>query len=442
MALGCLLADAGHSVTVFEKKNVVGGSWKSVSQDGYFTENSPRILAGSAGGFFKYLGLADSDFYGVYGNAFQSNLHIMRHVFRFLSFSDVMSMLGSMLFGVSPKISLGEWMESRNISERGARGLEILSIAINDVPAKTNAREFFNIITAPQFKGVRQFRDPNKWWTLAVQRISSKPGCSVVVNAGVSSVTGPSAAEATGVMVNGEYHPADRVVLCTQSTGLLPVLRGTPFEKNWSMVTPEWVEDTAYHAFSFQLHFDKPVEAPGHWCWSCAGPWTVIILPVGDWLDKKSDDPEIVDVWSCCVVDTGAPSPFLGGKSANDTQDPYEVLGECLRQIRAASGGPVEPKRVTLSPGLYHNGTRWVSAETGFTSGVRGRVPVKGKAENLFAVGCFSESYRPTTAHFGTAVDAVISFVDTHEPGVRYFGETPVILLALLVITLLITLFV
>jgi hypothetical protein len=160
----------------------------------------------------------------------------------------------------------------------------------------------------------------------------------------------------------------------------------------------------------------------------------VIILPVGDWLEKKSGDPDIVAVWSCCVVDTKAPSPSASGRCADDMKNPNEVVGECLRQIRSASEGRIEPKRITLSPGLHHNGTRWVSAESGFTSGVHGRVPIKGRADNLFAVGCFSEAYRPTTAHFGTAIDAVIRYLKLYDPTVPYFPEPPYFLFVLLLI--------
>lgn len=422
LAIACLLADSGHSVTVFEKSPRVGGSWKSSFNEGYFTENSPRILAGSANGFFDYLGMKSSDFHGVYGNALQFNAHVAAFLLGALSARDWTKVFRAAVFGVRGDITLADWIAINQFSARGARALEVLCIALNDVPAKTNALEVFNLATAQELTGGRQFRDPNKWWSLAVRRITSRPGCAVVVNARVEGVFGSEDGSiARGVMVDGRYEAADRVILCTQATGLVPILRGTPFESNWPMVTPAWTEATAYYSFGFQMHFSTRVDAPWRWCWSCAGPWTVILLPVGTWLEEPSFDPEIREVWSCCVVDTSAPSAYTGGYSADEITDANAVLAECLRQIRASAKTRVDPKAITFSPGLHHNGRRWVSQETGFTSGVRPRVPIKGRASNLFALGCFSESDRPVTAHLGSAVDAVVRYIDMYDPRLARF---------------------
>ena len=47
------------------------------------------------------------------------------------------------------------------------------------------------------------------------------------------------------------------------------------------------------------------------WCWSCHGDWNVIIEPVSDWLIKKSKDPLVNSVWSCCITDMDAVSNIL-----------------------------------------------------------------------------------------------------------------------------------
>ena len=418
LALACVLADSGHAVSVYEKKPRIGGSWKGSFDGGYFTENSPRVLVSSAEGFLEYLGLTSKDFHGVYGNAIQFNLRVLGFLVGYLSFCDWGALAKALIGGVRADITFGDWIVINEITPKGARGLEILCIAMNDVPSKTNAREFFNMVTIPELTGARQFRDPNKWCALAIKRITSRPNCEIVVNAEVSGVFG-SPELARGVIVDGRYEFADRVMLCTQATGLVSVLRGTPFERNWPMVTGEWAEATSYYSFGFQLHFSERVNESRSWCWACRGPWTVIVLPVGDWLEEKSMDPGVLEVWSCCVVDTRSPSPFVGGLCVDEITDAGTVVRECMRQI-----GKVNPKTVTLSPGLYHNGRRWVSGESGFTSGVHRRVPIKGFAPNLFAIGCFSESDRPVTAHFGSAISAVMRYLDMYDPKVKRFKES------------------
>lgn len=429
LALACVLAENGHAVTVYECKSDPGGSWKASFVDGaYFTENSPRLLLGSARGFFRYLGMTDSDFANVYGNAVQTNIHILKHFFRNLSFGDWAAFAKAFVGGVDPDATFEDWMRSAELTERGRRALEVFCITINNVPRKTSAREVFNLISKFEMKGGRQMRDPNRWYDLCIDKILEGPHNRVVTGARVSSLVGSSdASRVAGVVVNGKNDYADRVVLCTQTPALLGILRDTPFARNWPVLTPEYIADTTYYAFGFQVHFaasaPAPAPDPARWCWSCAGPWTVIILPVGDWLVAKSLDPAVVDVWSCCVVDMDSPSPHAGGLTANEIPDEDDVLRECMRQIRqsAGPGARVEPKAVTLSPGLRHDGSRWVSGETGYTSGGRPRVPLKGKAHNLFALGCFSESDRPETAHLGTAIDAVAAFLHRYEPRSRGF---------------------
>jgi hypothetical protein len=312
-------------------------------------------------------------------------------------------------------------MEANRISDGGRRALRVFCIAICDVPERTNAGEVLRTAATQIFQRARQFRDPNKWWRAAAARVACRPGCSVAVDAGVEAVYGSwDGSRAHGVVVDGRREPADRVVLCTQSTGLKAVVAGTPFENNWPIMSGpgDWVRETSYGCFGFQLHFTAPVKGPrGGWCWTCTGAWTVIALPASDWLADPSRDPSVREVWSCCVVDTQAPAERGGGRySADDLRDPRAVVRECLAQMREAAPPSVaiEPAAVSLSPGLHHDGTRWVSARTGFSAGARGRLPFKGRAENLFAVGCFSESPAPTVSQFGVAVGAALRFCEAH----------------------------
>ena len=45
-----------------------------------------------------------------------------------------------------------------------------------------------------------------------------------------------------------------------------------------------WVQNTYYGGFGFQLHFQEKVKFPESWCWSCDSDWVIIILPVSNWL--------------------------------------------------------------------------------------------------------------------------------------------------------------
>ena len=398
LSLACCLAESGHRVTVFEKEARAGGGWaREVDGAGRAVENSPRVLVGSNRGFFDDLGVA---YENVYGNAIAANLKIAAFLLKHLTLGD----LAAMAFGrPPPDVSLQRWMQDNGVSASGTAGLRKLSILVNDVPEKTNAAEFLNTVTAFDLAGIRKFADADEWVDKALLRIRSFPNCDVFLGSPVTSLVASSGSDRVhAVVAGGRTVVADRVVLCTQATGLLPVLQNTPFCRNWVKLTPEWVERTAYHAFGFQIHFRGPVPVGPEWCWSCSGAWTVIALPI----ERRT--------LSCCVVDLDTPSDRTH-RTANATPERTEVAKECLRQMYG-SDVPADIESITFSPGLRRENQRWVSLYTGFTSGTSGRLPVQGRASNLFAVGCFTESPSPKTAQAGTAIDAAARFLSRYEP--------------------------
>ena len=398
LSLACALAESGHRVTVLEKEAKAGGGWtRDIDETGRAVENSPRVLVGTHRGFFADLG---AELENVYGNAFATNLKLASYLARRMTCRD---MLVLAFRRPPPDISLQRWMEVIGMSDQGAVALRKLCILVNDVPEKTNAREFYNTVTSFETTGLRKFKDADEWVRKALIRIRSFPDCFVFVNTPATSLVSSSCADRVHAVVAGNREfTADRVVLCTQSTGLIPVLRDTPFARNWETLTQQWVQRTTYHAFGFQIHFGGPVRTPPDWCWSCSGAWTVIALPV----EQRT--------LSCCVVDLDAPSDKTG-LSANSTTDRNDVEKECLRQMYG-SNVPTDIQSITFSEGLRHEG-QWVSRHTGFTSGTNGRLPLKGKASNLFAAGCFTEASRPKTAQAGTAIDAAVLFLNLYEPG-------------------------
>ena len=395
--MACCLAESGHQVTVLEKEARAGGGWtRETDETCRAVENSPRVLVGTHRGFFRDLGVG---FENVYGNAFTANLKIASYLAKRLTCRDVLVMT---LRRPPPDVSLQRWMEVNGVSGPGSIALRKLCILVNDVPEKTNAREFYNTVTSFDTAGLRKFKDADEWVRKALLRIRSFPNCFVLENTPATSLVASSCSDRVHAVVAGDRaFVADRVVLCTQSTGLIPVLKDTPFSRNWEKLTPQWVEKTTYYAFGFQIHFGGPAPIPPDWCWSCSGAWTVIALPV----EQRT--------LSCCVVDMDTPSDTTG-LTANTTADRNDVAKECLRQMYG-SNIPSDIRSITFSQGLHYDG-RWVSRYTGFTSGTNGRLPLKGKASNLFAVGCFTETSRPKTAQAGTAIDAAVLFLNTYEP--------------------------
>jgi hypothetical protein len=179
-----------------------------------------------------------------------------------------------------------------------------------------------------------------------------------------------------------------------------------------------WCNNTYYNSFGFQLHFKEVIKFPDMWCWSCIGDWTIIILPVSDWLIEISRNKKIKTVWSCCIVDLDTKSNLIK-KSANECNK-NEVLIESLRQINKLNKIP-KPYKITTSKGLKKIDNKWHSQNTGFTRGSMKFLPIKGKLDNLFALGCFSENNINSISYMETAILATVNYLNNYDKNIKGF---------------------
>ena len=154
--------------------------------------------------------------------------------------------------------------------------------------------------------------EPNKWHTLIENYLKSK-NIKILKNTEAIGFFNEEKYKIKSVYLKNKLTnqysniAGDKFFLCTQSSGILSILKNssTHVKNNWMNfeLMKEWCNNTFYNGFGFQLHFDKNVVFNDNWCWSCSGDWTVIILPVSNWLKEYSKDKTIKTVWSCCIVD-------------------------------------------------------------------------------------------------------------------------------------------
>ena len=431
LSLAYALALNNIEVDLIEKDEQLGGSWNSQWIEGkYFSENAPRVYinTGNIKRLMDHIGMTKLDFANIYGNFFQTNLKFLIFIFKFFELKDYFIFLfASIKYRFfRDNITLQTWLDHSTMSSSGKKAIKILSIIICDKPSNTNVNDFFGTITLTTFK---QMREPNKWHETIENYISLLPHINIFKNTKVVKILHElNNKETTGVLIQNnktklqEMRYGDRIVLCTQSNGIMPILKNSSIivKGNWSSFAglTYWGKTTYYSGFGFQLHFKEKLEFPNQWCWSCIGSWTVIILPVSNWLKTCSKDPLVQTVWSCCIVDLDTISKNIG-KTANECDDKEEVVAECLRQINASHKIP-QPYIITTSEGLKKENGKWLSKNTGFTQKTLGNLPMKGYLDNLFALGCFTKKENPTIAYMGSAIDATSHFLKTYEPNLRY----------------------
>ena len=420
------MRDENMHITVIEKDDRLGGSWKSYKiGEKYFSENSPRVLgfSGLTKELMHSIGMEDHDFKPIYGTFLSTNLKVFKFVKRFFTMFDYFILLGGIIeFRVTDKnFTLQKWMDNSSLSSSAKRVLTVISITICDRPDKTNVNDFFGSFSGLHLK---QMRNSNKWHE-RLREILEERGVEFKLNCEVTDIKSIGN-KARSIQFVDSDHPfgsevtADKIFLCTNSLGIYKIAlssRNQTVRNNWTSLEwlRDWATNTNYSSFGFQLHFTEDVPFKDEWCWSCLGDWTVIILPVSNWLDLDSYDTSLVkSVWSCCIVDMDTISKRIG-KTANDCTS-QEVIEECMDQINARIDIP-KPHEITVSPGLHRINGKWMSDKIGFSRGIHGYLPMVGKIDNLFALGCFTDTKFAHIANFETALRSSAEYVRRYEGG-------------------------
>ena len=422
LSLAYFLALNGRSVELYEKDTVVGGSWKSEWVEGmYWSENAPRILSygGNTRYFLEHIGIRDSDLENIYGDFPLPYLKVFSFVRQYFTLSDYVAyIVGAIKYSlIKSDETVSDWCSKSCLSLTAKNAIRIICITINDRPENTNINDFFGTRLA----SFKQFKDSNLWHRKAISKLSNYSNFQLFTSTRVQRLIERDDRIHAIECINEKTQEMRKVsgshfFLCTQSDGLLPILtESSPrVRNNWmdfeSMKV--WCRQTYYSAFSFQLHFIEDFSTPTTWCWSCTGDWTVIVLPVSEWLSIKSKDPTIKTVWSCCITDLDRISSVTNKTANQSTRE--EVVMECLRQISSTTDLP-SPSRVTLAPGLVKTDGRWKSRYTGFTQKSLGRLPMKGHLSNLYALGCFTDTTQASIALMETAITASFNYIRQNE---------------------------
>ena len=417
LSLAYGLVKNNYQVVLLERDSILGGSWNSRWVDGNFSENSPRVLStnGSHMDLLYEIGLTNEDFDIVYGNIYETNYKVFNFVRKYFEFMDYVIFLSAMIKYrytnkyIKKNNSLQDWFNDSKLSDSAKKGIRILSIIICDTPQNTNATDFFASIESVKLV---QMKDSNKWHNLLESYFDSLANMTIIKNTTVLNINDDATAiqckNRDGTILNLE---GDRIVLCTQSDGIYPILQNSSFtiKNNWNSEKwiKEWSTNTYYSCFGFQLHFNEIEQFPDTWCWSCQSDWCIIILPVSNWLSLNSVDDTIKTVWSCCIVDMETKSKRLNKTPNECTKE--EITDECIYQLKQLHHFS-QSFKTTISPGIYKKNGKWISSKTGFTRKKLGYLPISGNLPNLFALGCFTK-VNYSTSYMKTAVDASAFFL-------------------------------
>ena len=439
LSLAYVLSKNGKKVTVVEKANQLGGSWNmEFIEDKYFSENSPRILfhGGNSKKFLDEIGIKELNY--VYGNPLYTSFIIAQFFNKHFSLKDYFIFICGILKYkfFFENITLQQWIERQNLSKAAKNAIKIFCITIIDNPRNTNVYDFFGAFNLETIlTEIKQMKYPNKWH----ETIESDRSITFLKKCTAVSLT-EECNKITSITCVKDDHTfklhADKFFLCTQSSGLLPLLHNSHIavKTNWMPYKDMklWCENTFYVSFGFQLHFDAHFDLPDTWCWSCMGEWTVISLNVNKYAENYTKDNNVLLTLSCCIVDTDTKSTCLN-KSVNECSSKDVVISEALRQMKIDES---KVYKITTSRNLRRVNNKWVSYNTGFTRNTYGLLNMKGKIDNLYALGCFTNTNKPVIANFNVAIDATVSYLQTFEPNLKSFHNKKSNLCTLLILTI------
>ena len=318
LSLAYILSKHNYDIVLIEKDIKLGGSWNSDWIEGkYFSENAPRVLffSGYTKKLLNDIGINNKDLGNIYGNSgFEEKLKFFKFFYNYFSFQDYLIFFISLIkfnFFININKNLQYWLDNSNLTRNAKEAIRIFCIVLGDVPKKTNINDFFSIIKTNPFATLKQFKEPNKWHMLIEKKLI-KNKVKIYKNCMVTEILTKNKKPIGISYINLKNNyvdeiKGDKIIIAAQSTGLFNILKNSSdiIKNNWINYNyiKEWAKKTYLNSFGFQLHFDKKIKFPNEWGWSSKSEWTIIILPVSNWLKIISKDKNIKTVWSCCIID-------------------------------------------------------------------------------------------------------------------------------------------
>lgn len=402
ITLGLNLLQTNKKVLFLEAENDIGGCWKThFTNEGYFTEHSPKVLSQTGSKEFNklihYLGISPR-----YEKIYAHNSIFYDHISDIMndfSLKDILNFAMYLLmyiFSLHDKdLTIKKWCELRNISKLAQRYINVRAIAISNTYDKLTMDAFvrFFVKRYQYIFNLSQLQEPDEWVKKSLMKLRGNKNFTFLMNTRVKHLIISTDDAVSGVFTyNNDTHYSNNVVTCVPLRSLYTIMKSSSYP-NWFSTLhdfKQYVNRSSYTGIGFQLHYREKRLLPNKWCWSCNGAWKVIVIDKTNFLKTFSHDPEINQVLSCVVVDMDTKSEHLN-KTANECASIDEIVNEAFRQINHVSNNLFkDPKKITTANNLYYsNEFGWESYNSGYSPSVysKGGLAYKGKLKNMYCVG-------------------------------------------------------
>jgi hypothetical protein len=419
VSLAIMLQKTGKSILLVERERTLGGCWRVEWQDNkYYTEHSPHIMTSKYKRFFKMckvLGVKNT-FENTYKyvNALFS-IYLSKNVVGNLTFSDIIKIVSGLIISrfIENTQTIQEF--SDHLSEKAKKAMYMISVTAASTPDRVLIQDLFDEMqTSPP--NIQQLKKPELWIQKAEIYLKESDNVDVILNATIDSIKSVS----DGSYILNNSIETRECIMALPPIAISNILKNSDksLQNNWLPYDKfkEWAYGSYYASIGFQLHFEVDVPYSDEWCWSCAGEWNVIILPMSKYLDTFSKDKAIKTVWSCTLIDQSNYSSYLKKKISDCTTE--EIGKEVIRQL-----GVPKPKRITFYDGLYtdEETSTYMSKDTGFVRQKYGTLPHQGKMKNMYIVSTVN---RKGIITMESALQSCYEFVKKHHHGYEKILDT------------------
>lgn len=410
LTLAQCCSSIGKRVLIIERENDVGGCHRVRRHNKLFTEHGPRIYSSTYKVFISLLEHMNLNFYDLFTpyNFTISNIG-NQTIWKTLSFRELLLLSTQFImllfnddYGLN--ISVLEYMKTNHFKKDSIDLIDRICRLTDGASAdKYTLNEFLQLFNQQFFHGIYQPKKPNdiglfKSWKSHLYQNN----VDILLNYDVKNfVYNKSTQEISKVVVNKNNVDINRInndnilritgkkfIIATPPLHLVDLLENSNnIIKNTFgdfNLLRKWAFDTAYIEYiSLTFHWDQVFKLPKIYGFPKT-EWGVAYIVLTDYM--KFDELESKTVISLAVTITDRPD-----NNTNKTADECtynELINTVFAQLQQSFPDLPKPTKSILSPGVYHNGTRWISKDTAFiTSSNRGYLPFSGEIKNLYNVG-------------------------------------------------------
>ena len=435
-----LLALCGHQVSLFEKRNVLGGCHRVDRINGFFSEHGPRIYLTNYSYFSQLLAICGINFdesfidykfnfiVGIEGALkAMTPWEILQYVLKFILF----------VFFPNQFENLSVNDVFNGFSDEAMDYINKICTLTDGARSDTyTAHSFFSLFDQNSFYKIVEPKMANdKWmWPVVTQKLSQL-GVQVI-HEKVHQIVYDSES-IVGVRSRSGFHASDSVIVSLPPWHAAPLFTnsGTTIANAFMSrhLWPEYVLSNTYIPYiSFTAHFDESIQLPNVWG-NGFGEWGVAWIVMSDYFED-GESPTLI---SALIVDLDTKSERTG-LTANETLDPDMLMKEAYYQMnRVINIKDKRPNLILNSAVSYVNG-RWTSDDLPYMKTSKSvMVPSHGKIPGLFWVGPHNGNNKYAFTSMESVCENVVAFCASLHPETKCFIKSTPLLTVSFVVKLL-----